>query len=121
MIIIAGILTIFVLVIVFVVIKFNREVKEAVEERPVTSSQTKMIVEATANAQRSLASTALDIGKFMTNLQALEDVRGRGMTMSEYVKVAPKEFREEFKKKGLIYRSHNEFFVRRGLFTQWEK
>lgn len=115
---IAGILTVLALVLVLIIVKFNRDVKESMKPPPpIERTQEELIEESARKTQQQMADVAKDVGRLMANLQALEDARGRGMNKAEFVKVAPKSVREELRRAGLIYRSNNEFLVRRGLYT----
>ena len=121
MIIVAGILTILVLVIVYIVVRFNREVKESMElPPPIRRTQEELVEELAEKAQRGMASIAKDVGRLMEVLMAMEQKKGRGLTQGEFVGVAPKPIREELIKKGFVYKYSNHYMVRRGLFSQWE-
>jgi hypothetical protein len=119
---IAGILTISVLVLVFIIIKFNRDVKESMKPPPpIERTQEKLIEESARKMQQQMADVAKDVGRLMEILIAMEQKKGRGLTQSEFTKIAPKPIRDELTKRGFMYRHDNHYLVRRGLFSQWEK
>ena len=120
MIAVAGILIILVLVIIYIVIRFNREVKEAAEMPLIGRPQEELVAKSAEKAQQRVAGVMKDVGRLMEILLELENKKGRGLTQAEFVKVAPKPIREELIKRGLMYRHDNHYLVRRRLFSKQE-